>query len=73
MDIGLYLGKLINIKTIINTTAERDAEIEKYRKYAEKETITCPICMANLLLRAGDIRDSFCLCPRKNMSTGSSL
>ncbi|MCT1402937.1 competence protein CoiA [Paenibacillus sp. p3-SID867] len=57
MDIGLYLGKLINIKTIVNNAAERDSEIEKYRKYAEKETITCPFCMAKLLLRAGDIRD----------------
>lgn len=57
MDIGLYLGKIINIKTIINSAAQRDLEIEKYRKFAEKDVISCPFCMAKLILRAGDIRD----------------
>ncbi|GAA0836801.1 competence protein CoiA family protein [Paenibacillus glucanolyticus] len=57
MDIGFYNNEVINIKSLLLSTEDKDNAIDRYRKIAEKGHITCPFCMEKLYLRAGDVRD----------------
>ncbi|MED1876054.1 competence protein CoiA family protein [Brevibacillus borstelensis] len=59
MNIAIYEGKSFNLdQHLRNSDRNREIEVEKLKKRAEKGAFTCPFCNAALIIKSGNQRDT---------------